>query len=97
MMFGVALGGLAVVVAPFVARATAPAVRPLLKALLTQVMMAAELGAETFSRLGEGLEDLLAEARADVERELGARGAAPRRAAREEPARPDGPNARGRA
>jgi hypothetical protein len=70
LVLGALLGGAAVLVAPRVVRVATPALRPVAKALVAQGMLLSARGVEAFYRMGEGIEDLVAEARADVDREL---------------------------
>jgi hypothetical protein len=70
VLIGFAAGVGAAVVLPFVAPVISEVVRPLIKTLLKQGMLGFERVRTATARAAEGLEDLLAEVRIEVDSEL---------------------------
>jgi hypothetical protein len=66
---GVLIGIGAVVLAPIVAPVVAAAAKPLIKTLIKTGIVAYEKSKEAFAEAGEALEDLVAEAAAELEQE----------------------------
>jgi hypothetical protein len=93
LLLGIGIGFGAAVTFPFVAPVAAAILRPLTKVLLKQGFLALEHGRERLAQALEGLEDIVAEVRAEVEQELsesaqvtGATATSPSRAGTPEPA-----------
>lgn len=87
ILFGAGIGAGVVLLTPIVVPVVIAVARPLTKALLKQTLIAVERSREGAARFWEGLEDLVAEVRDEVDREM--RGdAEPARA--ERGARPSG-------
>jgi hypothetical protein len=63
----IAVGVAAVLIAPLVLPAVAAVARPLAKAVIKSGLIFYEKGRETFAELNEMFEDIVAEARAEVE------------------------------
>jgi hypothetical protein len=91
LLLGIGIGIGAAVAFPFVAPIAAAVLRPLTKVLLKQSFLALEHGRERLAQALEGLEDVVAEVRAEVEQELSTSaqvtegGASPSRAGTAEP------------
>jgi hypothetical protein len=83
VLFGVAIGVGGAAALPFVAPVVAAIARPLTKAALTQTLRALEVTREKVAHLAEGLEDILAEVRAEADAAAQARKAEAREAAGE--------------
>lgn len=86
ILLGIVIGAGCTLVAPFAASIVAPIARPLAKSILKQSLLAANKLLEKLSVTAEGVEDLVAEVRAEVDEQLARKGPPSR-------ARADGPSA----
>jgi antitoxin component of MazEF toxin-antitoxin module len=73
VLVGVGIGLGSALALPAAAGALAVVARPLLKAALKNGILAAERSRERLATLAEGIEDVIAEVRAEVEQELAER------------------------
>jgi hypothetical protein len=85
ILLGIAIGVGCTLAAPFAASIVLPIARPLAKSVLKHSLLAANKFLEELSVAAEGVEDLVAEVRAEVEEHLARRGPSARR-------RADGPS-----
>lgn len=73
LLLGVGLGAGGVIVAPYALPIVSAVLRPLTKAIIKQAFWAFEVGRERLALGLEGLEDVIAEVRAEVDEELARR------------------------
>lgn len=70
ILLGAGIGAGVVLLTPIVVPVVVAVARPLTKALIKQTMLAFERSREGAARVWEGLEDLVAEVRSEVDEEL---------------------------
>lgn len=73
LLLGIGLGAGGVMLAPFVVPVAAAVLRPLVKSLLKQGFLAFETNRERLAVALEGLEDIVAEVKSEVDLELAKR------------------------